>query len=323
MSDVTTKEALSYSGLQTALTCPQMFYHRYVTKIESLAPRGLALGLGKVVHWALEQHHSGLDEAMVRRSIAGLCLNNDAKYVQAIGLYLGYVKAWPREQDPFKVIATEYKFEMPLINPETGRASTQYYLHGSVDAVVEDDDGNVCLMEHKTKASSIERGVYLNKLYLDRQVMLYAAAVSEALGRPVVGIIYNVLSKLVRPRRGEKAKTKDVESVESWCSRVVSDYESNDYRGSPIYYREYLPIDPDRAEEVMRENWALKDIALGLRAGRIHPSKNNAQCFAYTRACEYWPLCSAPAGAREILLETEYGPRVKEEDVNVLEMIQE
>jgi len=317
------KTALSYSAMQTALSCPRLFHYRYVQQLESTRPKSAALGLGKVVHACLEAHMGGASEVDIRRAIAAMALDNDERYVQAMGIYLGYIKNWPREAESFEVIKPEYAFEMPLKNPKTGAASTAYYLAGKVDGVIRDKaTGELWIIEHKTRACTLDLSTYINKLFLDRQIHMYAAAVEADFGEPVVGVVYDMITKLVRPRRGLRSAKKETEELEAWLARVIADYEGNDYKGEAIYHRERVPIDQDLVAEVAEETWALKDVALGLRSGRVYPVKNNAHCFAYNSACEFWRVCSSPVGGRDLVLETEFQPRVKDDDYNVLDMVQ-
>src|SRR5205823_2865866 len=81
-----------------------------------------------------------------------------------------------------------------IVNPETGAASRRFTLSGRVDGVVRAGAEHL-IIEHKT-ASVLDAG-YLERLWTDFQITLYAYYVEQVLGVRVNGVLYNVL---VKPR---------------------------------------------------------------------------------------------------------------------------
>jgi len=97
----------------------------------------------------------------------------------------------------YETIAAEAQFEMPLINPETGRKSQTYQLAGVIDVILQDlDDGRKYLLEHKTTNLDVSEGSeYWRRLRIDGQISMYYDG-AAALGHEVSGCIYDVI---VRP----------------------------------------------------------------------------------------------------------------------------
>ncbi len=96
----------------------------------------------------------------------------------------GYANRFPGED--FEVVALEKTFEGNIINPATGASSRSFTLAGKVDGIVR-QDGKYFLLEHKT-ASQIDSG-YLERLWTDFQIHLYAWYVEKALGWRISGTV--------------------------------------------------------------------------------------------------------------------------------------
>ena len=84
------------------------------------------------------------------------------------------------------------------MNPATGAASRSFVLAGKVDGIVR-IGGEHFILEHKT-AAQVD-GDYLEKLWTDFQITLYAHYIEETMGIPITGILYNVLVKVAAHTR--------------------------------------------------------------------------------------------------------------------------
>jgi len=74
-------------------------------------------------------------------------------------------------------------------------------LAGKVDGIVQIGE-SYYLLEHKT-ASNIDAS-YIERLWTDFQITMYAWYVKNTLGIPVIGIIYNILGKAkIQQSKGE------------------------------------------------------------------------------------------------------------------------
>ena len=107
-------------------------------------------------------------------------------------------------------------------------------IRGRWDAVYE-KDGEIWLMENKTKGRIDEEGLQASLPY-DLQTMLYIHCLQQNLGKPVAGVLYNVIR-----RPGQRRKK--AESISELAERIQDDVVAR-----PDYYYmrwrvEFLPED--------------------------------------------------------------------------------
>jgi len=220
----------------------------------------------------------------------------------ATAMMTGYANRYPGED--FEVVALEKTFEGNIINPATGASSRSFTLAGKVDGIVR-QDGKYFLLEHKT-ASQIDSG-YLERLWTDFQIHLYAWYVEKALGWRISGVVYNILAKAkLRQRQGETeveyearraeliansktgkttAKRKIPETDTEFQERLVDWYAQPD-----AFHRELLYIPRDRFDTLRAELWELTRSFLDARRRGVF-YQNTSQCFTYGRPCPYFALC--------------------------------
>ena len=158
-------------------------------------------------------------------------------------------------------------------------ASRSFILAGKVDGIVR-QDGQYFLLEHKT-ASQIDAS-YLERLWTDFQIILYAWYLEQTLGITVSGIIYNVLVKArLRQGKGEteaeyearraeliaksktgksSAKRKLPEDDDTFQQRLQEKYLE-----PGMFHREMLYISRDQFEELRAELWELSKAMLDAR----------------------------------------------------------
>src|SRR5581483_4010829 len=156
--------------------------------------------------------------------------------------------------DDFEIVALEKNFEGPIINPATDAASRSFVLSGKVDGIVR-IGGDYFILEHKT-AGQLD-GDYLEKLWTDFQITIYAYYIEQTMRIPITGVLYNVLVKAklqqgkgetedeYEARRGEllakskpgktRAKRKLPESDEDFQQRLAEKYAD-----PALFHREML-----------------------------------------------------------------------------------
>jgi len=102
--------------------------------------------------------------------------------------------------EEFEVVALEKTFQGPIVNPATGAASRSFVLAGKVDGIVRIGDG---LSSWSTRPQRNSMADYLERLWTDFQITIYAYYVEQAMGITITGILYNILvkAKLSRARR--------------------------------------------------------------------------------------------------------------------------
>ena len=129
---------------------------------------------------------------------------------------------WYYGEQPEVVITREQKFELTLLNPETGRALPNVKLVGMIDKIV-DINGKRAIKEHKSTSSSVEPDSdYWGHLSLDTQtsLYLYAARRLQADGLlapweiketddPIDTILYDVWHKpTIKPKKLTQGDSK-------------------------------------------------------------------------------------------------------------------
>jgi hypothetical protein len=297
----------TYSMWSRFRNCRKACEFRYIKELVPLE-RDKNLAFGSVIHDCLEIWHGQQDITVVLEFIDGAYpdRNHDEKqranWHLATAMMTAYAKQFPTEN--FEVIALEKTFEGPIINPITGAASRSFSLAGKVDGIVK-QDGLYYLLEHKT-AAQINSG-YLERLWTDFQIILYAWYLEQTMGIFISGIIYNILVKAkLRQSIGEteaefetrraglisksktgksSAKRKMPESDDSFQARLLQKYEE-----PGMFHREELFISRDQFAELQEELWELSQAMLNARRRNFF-YRNTSNCFQYNRPCAYFPLC--------------------------------
>ena len=317
MSELTTT---TYSMWRLFRNCRMACKWRYIDELVPLT-RNPNLYFGSVIHECLELWHGRRDLAKViehiDRTYANRAQNPDQKadWHLATAMMKAYTGHYLVED--FEVVALEKTFEGPIINPATSAASRSFVLAGKVDGIVK-QDGQYFLLEHKT-ASQIDAG-YLERLWTDFQIILYAWYIERTLGITISGIIYNVLVKArLRQGQGEteaeyearraeliaksktgktSAKRKMPEDDESFQTRLQEKYTE-----PGMFHREMLFLSRDQFAELQAELWELTKAMLDARRrGTFY--RNTGFCFQYGRPCAYFPLCRS--GGNPNVIENHY-----------------
>lgn len=297
----------TYSMWALFRNCRKAVEWRYLEQLVPLE-RASALRFGSLVHECLELWHGRRDLALVLDHIDRQCVNRaqDAgqkrDWFLATAMLRGYAAQYPTEE--FEVVALEKTFEGSIVNPATGAASRSFVLAGKVDGIIR-IGSEYFILEHKT-AAQLDAD-YLEKLWTDFQITLYAYYVEQTMQIPITGILYNVLVKarlqqakgetveefearrqelLAKSKTGKTtAKRKLPESDEEFSARLAEKY------ADPLmFHREMLYLSRDRFEILRSELWELTQAFLDARRRGVF-YQNTAFCFNYQRPCPYFALC--------------------------------
>ena len=297
----------TYSMWALFRNCRKAVDWRYLQQLVPLQ-RDRNLHFGSIIHECLEAWHERRDLGEVLAIINRLCCNRLQDESQrrdwhlATAMMRGYAARYVA--DDFEIIALERNFEAPIVNPATGAASRSFVLAGKVDGVVR-IGGEHFILEHKT-ASQVD-GDYLEKLWTDFQITIYAHYIEQTMGIPITGILYNVLVKaklqqgkgeteeefqarraelLAKSKTGKStAKRKVPESDEDYQQRLAEKYADPE-----IFHREMLYLSRDRFDILRSELWELTQAFLEAKRRGIF-YQNTAFCFNYQRPCPYFALC--------------------------------
>ncbi|MCE2456173.1 MAG: PD-(D/E)XK nuclease family protein [Gemmatimonadetes bacterium] len=285
---------LTHSRLSSFRACPRRHWMRYEL---GLAPErdGLALRVGSAFHLALDALAGGGDPAPALEE----SLDDPYDLALVAAMVTVHTERWARE--PFDIVASELAFDLPLVNPATGRPSTVWRIAGVIDAIAELPDGRLALVERKTTSRDFSPGSeYWLQLHMDPQLSVYVLAARQ-LGYAIDTILYDVTRRpRMRPRRAtpeEKRRYKangdlyanqraEDEAPEAFAVRVAAAM-----RARPDYHfarAEIARLDQDLAD-CAAELWAQqKTLRLAQRTGRWY--RNPGSCYA-PFPCAYLSVC--------------------------------
>jgi len=297
----------TYSMWSLFRNCRKAVDWRY---LQQLVPfeRDRNLHFGSIIHECLQTWHQRRDLEEVLALIGRLYPNRFQDENQrrdwhlATAMMRGYAARYPAEE--FEILALEKTFEGPITNPATGAASRSFVLAGKVDGIVR-IGGDHFILEHKT-AGQVD-GDYLEKLWTDFQITIYAYYIEQTMGIPITGILYNVLVKaklqqgkgeteeeyqarraelLAKSKTGKTtAKRRLPESDDEFQQRLEEKYAD-----AEMFHREMLYLSRDRFDILRAELWELTQAFLNARRRGVF-YQNTAFCFNYQRPCAYFALC--------------------------------
>jgi hypothetical protein len=297
----------TYSMWNQFRNCRKAAELRYLQHLVPLE-RDRNLHFGSLVHECLELWHGLRDLARVLDLIDRRCVaraqDEDQKrdWHLATAMMRAYTERYAEEE--FEILALEQNFEGPIINPATGAASRSFVLAGKVDGIVR-IGGEYFILEHKT-AGQLDAD-YLERLWTDFQITIYAHYVEQTMDIPITGILYNVLVKArlqqsqgeteeeFEARRAEllaKSKTgrttarrREPESDEDFQRRLAEKYAD-----PAMFHRERLYLSREQFDILRGELWELTQAFLDARRRGVF-YQNTSFCFNYQRPCPYFALC--------------------------------
>jgi RecB family exonuclease len=287
-------QILTHSRLSCFRACPRKHYLRYELGLRP-AETGYALRVGSAFHAALEAADEGLDpgEAIGQR------LEDPHDLAMVAAMFNAHQRQYADQQ--LVPVASEQKFEMPLINPSTGWPTTVWRLAGVADRIVQLQDGRLALMEYKTTSRDFAPGAeYWLRLRMDQQLSIYVLAARE-LGYDIQTILYDVTRRpALRPYKAtppEKRQYKkdgtlyasqraEDETPEEFAKRIAEDIAFR-----PDYY--FARIEIARLEHDLDacalELWQ-QQLAIRAAQNSGHWYRNPGACFS-PFPCEYLSIC--------------------------------
>lgn len=323
----------TYSMLRLFRNCRKACEYRYINGLVPLE-KDKNLEFGTVIHECLEIWHSNMgiknviahiDQAYPNREQDDSQLSN---WHLATAIMVSYSEKYPIED--FEVVELEKTFEGPIINPDTNEILKEFSLSGKVDGIVK-QNGEYFILEHKT-ASQIDEG-YLDRLWIDFQIIIYAWYIEQSLGIRISGVIYNVIVKSkIRQSKGEtelefearrneliaksktgksSAKRKMPETNEDFQIRLKDKYSE-----PGMFHRELIYISQDQFNELRNELWELSNAIIDARNRKAF-YRNTSLCFQYGRPCPYFMICRS--GGNPNVIENHYQQIAPHEELRDLE----
>lgn len=201
---------ISNSRIKSFLSCPRRYYWTYV---KNLSPVSISIPLvfGRSIHRALAEWYANFSqpvtleifEATMRDAIKDVEWFKEEKdkyqlHINAgIELLKQYFERYKKE--PFSVLQSELKFEVPL---------DSHTLVGRTDAII-NWDGRFKLLEHKTTSKLGQN--YLNKFNLDSQLTSYIYGIRKALKIDIQEVVLNCLRKIrIDAKKSEPEFVRDI-----------------------------------------------------------------------------------------------------------------
>ncbi|WP_328702110.1 PD-(D/E)XK nuclease family protein [Alicyclobacillus fructus] len=289
-------EILTHSRIAMRQVCPQKEHFHYV---ERLRPREVAwsLSIGTAWHRGLEEWQRGASEdEAVAAGLATLDWIRPESEEEQYKLQLERIRVEcmirfaVRHFQPRNLIAVEQQFELPIVNPKTGHKSRKFKLGGKIDAIAEDENGVLWILENKTVGIGLE--AFRETFGLNNQYTLYYHAVSQLYDKPIGGVIVRSIAKTrTEPKR------KGGEIVESWNAYKQRLWEM--YEAEPDKYlaEDIVIRTPEQIKQFQEELWfETQERLWQAKSGFIR--HNLASCNLYG-GCPFKPLCLGVADARE------------------------
>ena len=257
-----------------------------------------ALSIGSAWHTALEVLGQGADEeTAVQAGLATLdwIESTDPETTYKFELERARTEVMIRQAIrrflPRNMVMVEQEFEVPILNPRTGKKSRSFVLGGKADGVAE-IDGQLWLIENKTTGLSLDQ--YREMYGLNNQISLYTYAVSRFIEKPLAGAI---MRTIVKTRMEPKKKGGEV--VEDWDSYKARLMETYDTEPERFIAEDAVYRTPEQLKDFEAELWIESQERLWqAKSGVIR--HNTAACGDFG-GCAFKAICLGVEGARESL----------------------
>lgn len=197
----TKTQLLTFSRSDAFKTCRRKSWFAYELGIRRDVD-AKALRMGSAGHAGLEVLGKGGTIEQALDPIYALYANTPATIDEyewrieeqtVITLVCGYQWRW--QDAGLEYLATEQSFELPLLNPETGRPTPNFNLAGKIDGIVKLHDGRLAVKESKFLGEDISPDSPMWQMHRrSPQVSIYVIA-ARRLGYPVDCVLYDVLRK--------------------------------------------------------------------------------------------------------------------------------
>ena len=346
-------DIITHSSFSTFQACRRRYFYAYE---QGWRPQRTpaAMLLGQAVHRGLHSLAEGaaLDEALpliehvyeeeILKAVDwpdadSAVYKLELASVTAQCLAAGYAEAWGNSR--LEIIGSEQPFNLPLINPATGRSSRLFRQAGKRDRLVRLPDGRTARAETKTCGQDIgPNSDYRRVLALNQQLSMYMNA-DRAEGIDVETTLYDVIRRpTIQPTKvdlqdedgcpivldkesgervlkanGEPRKTGDTKkgyvvqrrrmSPDEWANKLGHDIQKR-----PEYYYDRFEVSrlEDDLETFRQELWQIaKDMNDCRRAGYWY--RRTASCRDYNHLCSHYAICAGevdisdgcPAGFRQ------------------------
>lgn len=280
------------------LRCRKRYDYRWNQLIEP-KQRNEKLTIGSAIHKFLETWYTDHRQADAITAMRDYIMDNSEGLDQmqlddlvslATAICTNYVDHYKMDHN-WTVLATELEFSVPLDD------GTNYV--GTIDLVVEDEDGHVWFVDHKT---TISIDIFDKNSDMDRQISRYWWAL-EQLGYNVYGFIYNIIlkdypqePKVLKSGALSKDKAQKTtfdlytKAIEHHGLNVESYHDFLDYlKEQPKEFFRRLKVERTEAERLAAID-EMEDVIADIRTTRSHYRNITKDCHW---DCHFKTLCVA------------------------------
>ena len=268
------ERTFDYTSMSTFQSCPKKYYYRMIKHLvpKTVAP---ALSFGKAMHSALEVYYIFVNLGYEKpRAMENGITAFYNEYEDTIGedrrtlangekLLLGYLEVYLNE--PFKVLATEVGFAVPIEYKNAEGEDRSFILVGRLDALV---SWNGPLYVLETKSTAQLGAGYFNQFEMNQQMDGYIIGATLSTGQKVMGAVVNALEVWKDVKRVSD-KTKKLEDHYARDPQTRSEFELNEYKNDMGMQVENI-LDAEKRNRFPR---------------------NKQNCYTYNSRCPYWNLC--------------------------------
>lgn len=281
---------ITNSSRRVFFECPRSYYYKYERLLQSTSI-GTALLIGNVIHegLALLLHGEPMKVVLkkvrkfigkLRRTLIGQDLE---KFEKDATIVEGMLIAWDSHRGLLaKAKVFKWDGEPAIEVPFEVELPDNIMFSGKLDTLCR-FKRQLWLGEHKTAGPSTVDGGYVERLYVDHQIVGYTWAAEQLLGKKLGGVLYNVLGK---PGIRQRTK-KSPETLAQFTTRLTKEYKSK-----PTQYL-YSTALERRGEDV--DNWpnVVAATAKLIREARETGVwlQHDHQCVKFGQ-CAFLPLCA-------------------------------
>lgn len=293
-------ELLTHSRAMCAAKCLRMHQLRYELLLEAETQRE-SLRIGVLYHGALERSTNGADDQGVADWVRASAFN---AFEAELVLRMWMAHRWYYQGDGFEVVENEQVFEVPIRNPESGRATPNWKNAGKRDRVLRLRDARLALQEYKTTTDDISPGSdYWLRLRLDQQVSRYVLAAREA-GHDIRTVVYDVTRRpQLRPLKATPIEDRKFTKAGTlYANQRLLDETPSEY-GDRVqaaiveapekhFQRHEIARTDDDIREFEQELWDTQKLLSDCR--RHDRWYRNANACTMPWRCDYLSICAEP-----------------------------
>lgn len=216
----------SYSRVESYASCPKRFYLSYIKKVKKTQNAFAQWGSwchellemyfkGKAEFYELSQIYEEGYKKHVKKRFPYCTVDLSKSYYDQGKKYFDSFEGIP---DSFKVLGVEKKINIKIQN---------YTFKGYIDLILEDNNGDLLIWDHKSKGnfkSRKELDKYLIQLYL------YSLYIEKSYGKPPSKLVFNMFRTggIIEEQFNKKEQEKALIWLSSNISKIYCDNEFKD-----------------------------------------------------------------------------------------------